>query len=304
MRRARLTFIGAFHHVMNRGHNRQPIFQSQIDKLFFLQILHSRALLNKIKIFAYCIMDNHYHLILQNSSGKLSDFMKQLNSIYATYYRKKYGGEGYVFQNRFKSTLIQAEKYLLNSILYTIQNPMRANITDKVFDYQFSSIKEYLDSSQDNITDKEFVINLFGSRENIIKLSQRIVEIGVKDIRLGKVMGDDKFIEEAIKKFDRRKEIRYESCRQRKDDIGFKPYNRVIEEFENENKMNINDIDTQQLSGKRLRVILLIKLREESGLRYSQINKIRIFQSLKLGTLSVIYSRAKNSYRYKIWRGG
>ncbi len=299
MRRARFTFIGAFHHVMNRGHNGNAIFPNPEDKKYFLNILHTRALLNKIKIFAYCIMDNHYHIILQNISGKLSDFMKQVNSIYATYFRRKYGGQGYVFQNRFKSTLIQDERYLLTSIIYTLLNPVRANIVKSAFEYRWSSITEYFNNRYAyNVTDIRFVEELLQSKENLIELTGSDVMIEEKNTRLGKVIGDERFIDEAKRRFDRRKRIEEKSCRSRVADIGFKPAEKVIKDFEEKEKFKIEKINTHIRSGKKLRLKLLIRLREESGLRYSQINKIIIFQDLKLYSLSVLYNRGiKNRVR-------
>ena len=112
MRKPRFTYIGAFHHVMNRGLEGRPIFSSNVEKDYFIFLIKKYAILYKINILAYVVMDNHYHIILQNSSGKLSNFMRQINSSYALYWRKRHGGRGYVFQDRYKSTLINGEKYL------------------------------------------------------------------------------------------------------------------------------------------------------------------------------------------------
>ncbi len=79
----------------------------------------------KIRLFAYCIMDNHYHLVLENASDRLSDFQMLLNVQYGMYYRKMEGGKGYVFQSRFKSTLIENDSYLIQSIRYLLRNPVR-----------------------------------------------------------------------------------------------------------------------------------------------------------------------------------
>jgi len=71
-------------------------------------------------------MDNHYHLVLDNSSGKMSEYFKRLNGQYGMYYRKITGGKGYVFQGRFNSTLIEKDAYLLHSIAYLLRNPVRS----------------------------------------------------------------------------------------------------------------------------------------------------------------------------------
>lgn len=107
MRRVRLTYKGAYHHIMSRGIRGEDIFFDDGAKIYFLKTLQDRVKNQRIRIFAYCLMDNHYHLILQNSTGKMSEFIKGLSGQYEMYYRKRVGCKGYVFQDRFKSTLIQ-----------------------------------------------------------------------------------------------------------------------------------------------------------------------------------------------------
>ena len=125
---SRITYPGAYHHVMNRGYDGNRIFAGNKNKSQFLDYLEGASNQMKIRLFAYCIMDNHYHLILENTSGRMSDFLKLLNGQYGMYYRKMYGGKGYVFQRRFKSTIIEDDGYLIKSIEYLLQNPVRASI--------------------------------------------------------------------------------------------------------------------------------------------------------------------------------
>jgi len=92
---------------MNRGYDGNDIFVGNQNKSQFLEYLEGASNRMKIRLFAYCVMDNHYHLVLENSSGMMSDFLKLLNGLYGMYYRKMYGGKGYVFQSRFKSNIRQ-----------------------------------------------------------------------------------------------------------------------------------------------------------------------------------------------------
>src|SRR4030042_1669372 len=126
MQRIRLTYEGALHHAMNRGHGGEKIFSGSGLKKVFIDILTETSRKLKIKIIAYCLLDNHYHLVLENSSGRLSEFFKLLNGRFGIHYRKKNGGKGYVFQNRFKSEIIQDESYLITAIAYVLMNPIRA----------------------------------------------------------------------------------------------------------------------------------------------------------------------------------
>ena len=116
------------HHTMNRGHDGTDIFCGNKNKNQFIDYLAESSTKLKIKIFAYCVMDTHYHLVLENSNGKMSEFMKRLNGHYGSYYRMVSGGKGYVFQERFKSTLIDRDAYLLQSIAYLLRKPNR-NVT-------------------------------------------------------------------------------------------------------------------------------------------------------------------------------
>ena len=96
MRRARVKFSGSYHHVMNRGLEGRRIFSGDKAKYDFLYLLNEKSKKTKIRLLAYCLMDNHYHLIVQNDSGKLSEFMKQLNGHYGIIYRKREGEKGYL----------------------------------------------------------------------------------------------------------------------------------------------------------------------------------------------------------------
>jgi REP element-mobilizing transposase RayT len=143
MRRARITYPGAFHHVMNRGIEGKDIFSDDTDKDIFLRILKEKSKKLRIRLLVYCIMNNHYHLVLQNSSGMLSDFMRELNGEYGMVYRKRKGGRGYVFQSRYKSTIIQEGAYLKMVIIYVSLNPVRAGKVLNPYEYEWSSIREY-----------------------------------------------------------------------------------------------------------------------------------------------------------------
>jgi putative transposase len=111
---------------VNRGHGRERILANDADKKVFLDILTEASKRLKIRVLAYCLMDSHYHLVIENSSGRMADFFKLLNGDYGTYYRKRHGGNGYIFQGRYKSTLIQDDGYLMMAISYVLANPVRA----------------------------------------------------------------------------------------------------------------------------------------------------------------------------------
>jgi len=106
-----MTFAGAFHHCLNRGHGRERILGDDRDKQAFLDIMSEAKKRLKIRVLAYCLMNSHYHLVVENSSGRMADFFKLLNGEYGTYYRKRHGGNGYVFQGRFSHTIVTLDGF-------------------------------------------------------------------------------------------------------------------------------------------------------------------------------------------------
>ena len=295
MRRSRLTFQNAFHHIMNRGINGENIFQNDDDKLYFIKLLKDKIKLFRIRLLAYCLLNNHYHISLQNTSNKLSDFMKQVNGEYGMYYRKVHGGKGYVFQNRYKSTLIQDNKYLIQVILYILLNPVKAKITGNAFRYNWSSINEYFKNNSETITDVKFIEELFQTPNVFCSLLQENTNriLSPKITRFGNILGDEQFIKSAIKKYDRRKEIINSTKKRILDNkFSFNKAEEIIRNFEFYIKIKINTLDINTLYGKQIRTLLLVELKEKAGLTYSQINEYPLFQSLKYSSLREIYRRA------------
>jgi putative transposase len=300
MRRARITYEGAFHHVMNRGLGGKNIFSNNKKKDYFLEILREKSQKYKMKLLAHTIMDNHYHLVLQNISGKLSDFMRQLNGDYGRYYRKQEGGKGYVFQGRYESTLIQEGPYLIMVTIYVLVNSVRAGITESAYEYKWSSIGEYFTGKDSDIVDNVFIEELLQSKEEMQKLSQEwsVRYIPVKNTRFGKVLGNEAYIKEAIKRFDRRNKIT-KTKRMRIKDYVFETPDEVIENFEKTNKTKISNIDLYSLKGKRLRAKLLVLLKDKAGLKYSDIISYPLFKSLKYSSLGHIYQKTKRKMQYE-----
>ena len=259
----------------------------------------------KIRLFAYCIMDNHYHLILENTSGSMSDFLKLLNGQYGMYYRKMYGGKGYVFQSRFKSTIIEDDGYLIKSIEYLLQNPVRAGIVPFAENYIWSSIQYYFSNQKTKIVDADFVNQLFGSKGSLLgdltSSSTSNKELPVKMTKHGEVLGSDSCMKLALKKHNRRQIPTDQTIGvQRKDDRFFEPVEKVLWEFKNIHGINFDKIETWTWSGKRLRGELLVLLKDKAGLKYKDINEISLFSNLSFASLRSLYRRTKKAKRESI----
>ena len=303
MRRERITYTGAYHHVMNRGYDGNDIFSGNKNKAQFLDYLEGASNQMKIRLFAYCIMDNHYHLVLENSSGMMSEFLKLLNGQYGMYYRKMNGGKGYVFQSRFKSTIIEDDGYLIKSIEYLLQNPVRAGIVTLAENYIRSSVQYYFSNQKTKIVDADFVNQLFGSKRSLLGDLATFGknELPVRITKHGEVLGSDSFLKLALKKHNRRQIPTDQSIGvQRKDDRYFELVEKVLWEFKNIHGVQFEEIETETWAGKRLRGELLVMLKDKAGIKYKDINEISVFSNLSFSSLRSLYRRTKKAKRDRI----
>jgi REP element-mobilizing transposase RayT len=294
MRRARLTWPGAYHHVMNRGINGEAIFSADRHKKRFIEILQESATIFKMRIFAYCLMENHYHLLLENSSGKLSGFMKRLNGTYGFYYRHEKKSRGYVFQNRFKSTLIENDAYLLQAIRYTLFNPVRKGIVGSEREWPWSSATLYFRAPSSPWLDLKFVEELFDGEANLFN-RRGTPELTVYKTEWGDLLGADGFLENAVMHYERRSE-RFSLERNRLDDRHFEPVEKVVREFERMTGMRMEEMDTGTYPGKILRRKLLVLLKERAGITYAEIAKMDLFSDLQAGSLRSIFRSGRGKW--------
>lgn len=294
-----MTFKGAWHHVMSRALNNESILAGFGGKKYFLTLLADAAATKRVRVLSYCLMMNHYHLIVQNASGRLADFMRQVNGQYGLYYRHTIGGRGYVFQDRYKSTLIQDDTYLRMALLYVLLNPVRARLVKSAFDYRWSSIGFYFNRISESWLDNEFAESLFHDRTDFRYQLRAWAgkELPVYRTRFGLLLGDDGFANEVERQFDRRRDDG-ESLRRREGDYAFEPAHKVITRFEKVKGIRIESLDPSTHDAKRLRGELLVLLRDRAGLRYHEIMKLRLFKSLRYSSLGQLYKRAKTVRQY------
>lgn len=293
MRYARLTYEGAFHHAMNRGYDGIEIFKSTKCKEKFIELLRDKSELFKIVIYSYCVLDNHYHLVLCNQSGKMGSFFQSIDGIFAGFFRKNYGGRGYVFQDRYNSTLIQNENYLMMSLIYCLLNPVRANIVHCPFEYKWSSINQYYSdakSRKKRIVNTTFVEDLFKDKSVLITDLENWGKksLPIKSIKNREILGDDLFkkrIENDINLIDLRK---YEEVF-----FDFINPDEIVQQFQKEFNVKMEFLNYVAMSNKRLRSKLLVRLKDHGGLTYPEIKDLKIFKDLKLTSLNNIYKREK-----------
>lgn len=140
----RLQYEGAWYHVMNRGANHCKIFLEQKHYKIFLHLLEKISYLFTVEVHAYCLMTNHYHLLLHTPHGNLGKAMKHLNGIYTQQFNRGAGKDGALFRGRYRSLLIEHEAYLLQVSRYIHLNPLSINLTTDHRDYEWSSYSAYL----------------------------------------------------------------------------------------------------------------------------------------------------------------
>lgn len=146
-RKLRIEYEGAWYHVMNRGINRQYIFQNNNQRQYFLNILSRITKEFGIQIHAYCIMGNHYHFIIRTPLGNLSKAMHYLGFHYASYFNRQAERSGPVFDKRYLGILMNDEEYLLRATRYIHKNPTAAYIVSNLKNYYWSSYPSYISGS-------------------------------------------------------------------------------------------------------------------------------------------------------------
>lgn len=140
----RIEYPYAWYHVMNRGRRGEAIFADDKDYLAFTELLKETSEMWDIRVAAYCLMPNHYHMLVQTPEANISRSMRHINGVYTQRYNSRHHCDGQLFRGRYKSILIDTDSYLLQAVRYIHRNPIRAGLTDTLDTYKWSSHKGYL----------------------------------------------------------------------------------------------------------------------------------------------------------------
>ncbi|PCI39773.1 MAG: hypothetical protein COB53_02570 [Elusimicrobia bacterium] len=161
MRRSKVHVAGIIFHAYNRGNNRETVFHDDADHTIFLMILEKAREKFDFRLYAFCLMPNHFHLLLEVGEIPLWKIMHWMQLKYAIYYNKRYDHTGHVFQERFKSTICAKNSYFLELLRYIHLNPVRAKLCDDVLDFRWSSAKAYFEPPGDIVVDVKFPLSIF-----------------------------------------------------------------------------------------------------------------------------------------------
>lgn len=206
-RPVRISLEGLVYHIINRGNNRQEVFKEEEDFDTYLKTIKKFKAKYSFKLYGYCLMNNHTHLIIEPSKANtLSKIIQSITLSHIRLYHSKYKTSGHLWQGRFKNPIIQTDEYLLECLKYIELNPVRANIVSEPEDYRWSSYRFHaFGKDEDNLLDKDpMYLSLantdqerqkayrdFISLEQDKNIFNRIKNSTIKD----SILGSDRFID-------------------------------------------------------------------------------------------------------------
>ena len=201
----RVEYPGAFYHVINRGNAGEDVFKSLRDREKFLEYLETACSRFSIRIHTYCLMTNHYHLLVETPEANLSRAIQWINVSYAVYFNVKRQRRGHLFQGRFKALLVDADAYLKHLSRYIHLNPVRAKMVESASDYRWSSYPFFIGKRKmpDWLTG-DWLLSQFGKNLKEAKKNYKRFVDGVDPLSIenpgkspkgGFILGSEAFIE-------------------------------------------------------------------------------------------------------------
>jgi len=207
----RIEYSGAFYHVISRGNARQKIFLSDSDKAKYLFYLETGVDQFRYKVHAFCLMDNHYHLLLETAFPNLGKILQRLNSGYTTYFSKKRKRVGHLLQGRPKVLLVDKDSYAQELSRYIHLNPVKARIVRLPEEYRWSSYMYYFKKMPvPSYMETSLLLGQLNGRERVARQMMReFVDAGrigkfpdpFKDVQGGAILGGPSFVQWVQKKF-------------------------------------------------------------------------------------------------------
>lgn len=211
----RVIYPNAWYHVMNRGRHGEQVFQSKDDHERFILILHEVMEMFALRVSAYCMMPNDYHLLVQTPDANLDRCMRHINGIYTQRYNSAHALDGTLFRGRYKTIVVADDSYLLKLVRYIHRSPVHAGLIDKSEDYEWSSHKGYLSSAKKwDWLHKQFILSMLAKQpEQRAKKYRTFMgededESFLRILRLKKLpsfIGDNQFIDSLKNKIFKQK---------------------------------------------------------------------------------------------------
>ena len=161
----RIEYPGALYHITSRGNEQKEIYRDGRDHEKFLSFLASAVERHGAVIHAWCLMTNHYHLVVETPEGNLSRIMKHINSSYTGYFNTKWNRAGHLLQGRYKAILVEADAYACELCRYISLNPVRAKMVESPEKYRWSSYRDYIQGTEPSWLTTAFILGYFGTKE-------------------------------------------------------------------------------------------------------------------------------------------
>jgi putative transposase len=211
----RIEYPGAVYHITSRGNEKKAVYKDDQDCKNFLNTLqHVNHRYNWI-CHAYCLMGNHYHLLIETPDGNLSIGMRQLNGVYTQLFNRQHRRIGHLFQGRYKAILIQKETHLLEVCRYVVLNPVRAGMVKRPEDWQWSSYRGTAGKGKPHpsLTADWILGQLSGKRAKAEKEYRQFVQEGMgktslwAEVKGQTILGDDEFVDSLIDHLKKHKDV-------------------------------------------------------------------------------------------------
>jgi len=208
----RIVFAEAYYHVMNRGLARQRVFNDGGDRTGFLQLLADCHDMWGVRVLVYCLLDTHYHLLLQTPEANLPRVMRHLDGVYTQRYNRRHGRDGPLFRGRYAAIVIEAERYLLAVARYIHQNPVTAGLARTPEAYEWSSCRWYIrEGKRPDWLDTEQLLARFPRRDRRAAFRAFMRAAGEESVRAfyarqrrGPVLGTQPFLERLRRRIRKR----------------------------------------------------------------------------------------------------
>lgn len=197
----RIEYAGAVYHITSRGNEKKAVYKDDVDRETFLDALFQVNKRYNWICHAYCLMNNHYHLIIETPDGNLSAGMRQLNGVYTQTFNKRHKRVGHLFQGRYKAILIQKDSHLLEVCRYVVLNPVRAKAAERPELWKWSSYQATGGKEKPHpCLTTEWILGQFGTTRSIAEEAyQKFVQSGIrqesiwKALRAQSILGEEEF---------------------------------------------------------------------------------------------------------------
>jgi putative transposase len=245
----RIEYPGAIYHVTSRGNARHNIFLDDEDKTLFLSKLERATERYGFLFHSYCLMDNHYHLLLETPNANLSLGMQRINGDYTQAFNRRHRRVGHLFQGRFKAVVVEKERHLLELCRYIVLNPVRAKMVEDPKDWPWSSYLSIVgQASRPSFLFIDWILAQFGKKIGTARRQyKKFVAEGIKktesplDEVIGQVMlGSDDFIKQHLEDIESKSKVREHPRKQRL--INRPSLDSLFKEAKNKDKESIEEL--------------------------------------------------------------